>query len=243
VQFGRESLVSSLKKPTLDAAIGALHYIAIGSMVFLFVYSLFMWLYTSSVWGLGGVFWSSWMTFAFVYLGVAVFLRITGVSAAESFIISLTSTVSMIWLYEIVYHFSFWNSWNYGRPPYFLLEENTIFFNYGLISLSVLSGYRYIKMNKWFWLALLAMTVLWIFWITIGFPQYEFPDVLFNFPWPRIAIENPHVFAFPLNAITKFLLGSAYVLLYLPSRQKLSEAKMSLRKILIERGFLDETAS
>jgi hypothetical protein len=210
----------------------------IGSMVLLFAYSLLMWLFTSSVWGLGGIFWSSWMTFAFVYLGTAVFLRISGVSTTESFIISLTTTISMIWLYEILYHFSFWNSWNYGNSPYFLLKENTIFINYGLIALSALSGYRYMKTSKWFWLTLITMTGLWIFWITIGFPQYEFPQTLFDFAWPRISIDNPHAFAFPLNSITKFLLGATYVLLYLPSRQNFSMAKKSFKHFLIKRGFL-----
>ena len=179
------------------------------------------------------------MTFAFVYLGIAVFLRITGVSAAESFIICLTSAVSMLWLYEFIYHFSFWNSWNYGKPPYLLLNGNTIFLNYGLVSLTALSGYRYMKAGKWFWLALIATTVLWIFWITIGFPQYEFPQTLYTFAWPRVIISNPHALAFPLNAITKLLLSTAYVLLYLPSRQKLSAAKEGIRSFLRKRGILD----
>jgi hypothetical protein len=179
------------------------------------------------------------MTFAFVYLGTAVFLRINGVSAAESFIISLTSSVSMVWLYEILYHFSFWNSWNYGKSPYFLLKGNAIFLNYGLISLTALSGYRYMKTSRWFWLALITMTILWIFWIAIGFPQYEFPQTLYVSALPRIIIDNPHALAFPLNSITKLLLGTAYVLLYLPSRQKLSVAKEGIKRFLIKRGFLD----
>jgi hypothetical protein len=232
-------LLSRLNKQTPSAVIGILHYVAIGLMVLLFAYSLSMWLYTSNVWGLGGYFWSSWMTFAFVYLAVAVFLRINGLSAAEGFIISLTSTISMVWLYEILYHFSFWNSWNYGKPPYLFLNGNTIFLNYALISLTALSGYKYMKTNRWFSLSLVAMTILWIFWITIGFPQYAFPQTLYIFAWPRIIIANPHALAFPLNSITKLLLGTAYVLLYLPSRQKLSMAKDGIKRFLIKRGFLD----
>lgn len=234
-------MLSRLKKPSPNAVVEILHDVAIGSMVLLFAYSLAMWLYTSNVWGLGGIFWSSWMTFAFVYLGIAVFLRINGVSAAESFIISLTSAVSMIWLYEILYHFSFWNSWNYGNPPYFLLNGNTLFLNYGIISLTALSGYKYMKTSRWFWLVLIAMTILWIFWITIGFPQYAFPQTLYVFAWPRIIIDNPHALAFPLNSITKVLLGAAYVLLYLPSRQKLSTAKDGIKRFLTKRGLLDYT--
>lgn len=179
------------------------------------------------------------MTFAFVYLGTAVFLRINGVSAAESFVISLTSAISMIWLYEILYHFSFWDSWNYGKPPYLFLNGNAIFLNYGIISLTALSGYRYLKANMWFWLALIVMMILWIFWITIGFPQFEFPQTLYVFAWPRIIVNNPYAFAFPLNSITKLLLGTAYVLFYLPSRQKFSVAKEGVKRFLIKRGFLD----
>jgi hypothetical protein len=207
-------------------------------MILLFGYSMLMWFYTSSVWGLGGFFWSSWMTFAFVYLGTAVFLRITSVSPIESFIISLTSAISMIWLYEIIYHFSFWDSWNYGNPPYLFLKENVVFLNYGLISLGALSGYKYMKISRWFWLIFLAMTVLWIFWITIGFPQYEFPQTLFNFAWPRIQIANPYSWSFPLNAITKLLLGAAYVFLYLPSKQNFFVAKEEFKHFLVKRGFL-----
>jgi len=232
-------LFSRLKKRTPNSVIGILHYIAVGLMVLLFAYSLSMWLYTSNVWGLGGIFWSSWMTFAFVYLGIAVFLRISGISTAESFIISLTSAISMVWLYEILYHFSFWNSWSYGKPPYLFFTGNVIFLNYAVISLTALSGYKYMKTNRWFWLVLIAMTILWIFWITIGFPQYAFPQTLYVFAWPRIIVDNPHVLAFPLNSITKLLLGTAYVVLYLPSRQKLSMAKDGIKRFLIKRGFLD----
>ncbi len=220
-----------------------LHYVAIVVMVLLFAYSSFAWAYTSDPWGFGGIFWSSWMTFAFVYLGVAVFLRISGVPNAEAFVISLTSTVSMIWLYEILFHFSFWNSWNYGNPPYFLLKENTIFVNYGLISLTALAGYRYMKANRWFWLALITMIILWIFWITIGFPLYEFPQTLYDFAWPRLVIANPHALALPLNAITKTLLGTAYILLYMPSGQNLSDAKKGIKRFLTERGILDDAGS
>ena len=228
-----------LKKPTANAVLEILQYITICFMVLLIGYSVFMWLSTSSVWGIGGYFWSSWITFAFVYLGTTIFLRINSVSSAESFVISIASAVSMVWLYEVLYHFSFFNSWNYGKPPYFLLNGNAIFLNYALIALTALSGYKYMKTNKWFWLALIAMTVLWIFWITIGFPQYEFPQTLYVFAWPRIIINNPHAWAFSLNSITKILLGSAYVLLYLPSRQKLSGAREGIKRFLIKRGFLD----
>jgi hypothetical protein len=95
------------------------------------------------------------------------------------------------------------------------------------------------KTNRLFWLALIAMTILWIFWITIGFPQYEFPNTLYAFAWPRIIINNPNAFAFPLTSITKLLLGTAYVLFYLPSKQKLSVAKEGIKRFLIKRGFLD----
>lgn len=223
----------------MNIVAGILHEIAVIGMILLLAYSAIMWLYTSNVWGLGGVFWSSWMAVAFVYLVIALFLFINGVSNAESFIICLTSTISTIWLYEILYHFSFWNSWNYGKPPYFFLSENVIFLNYGLIVLSALSGYRCAKTSRWFWLTILSLGALWIFWITIGFPQYEFPQKIYDFAWPRILINNPDSLSLPLNIATKFLLGAAYVLLYLPSNQNFSKTKEDLKRFLIERGFLE----
>jgi len=83
------------------------------------------------------------------------------------------------------------------------------------------------------------MVALWIFWIMIGFPQLEFPQKLYDFALPRIVIDNPHALAFPINSITKLLLGGAYVLLYLPSRQKFSEAKKEFREFVARNGFLD----
>ena len=198
-------------------------------MVGLAVYSLFMWDYTSNVWGIGGFFWTSWIAFALVYLGVAVFLRINRVPTSEAFIISLTSVISMIWLYEILYHFSFWNAWNYGRVPYVFLKDNAIFINYGLIALTALSGYRYMKLNKWALLAVAATVSLWLFWMTIGYPQYEFPSLLYTFgALPRLVMSDPHAWAFPLNSITKFLLSSVYLLLYLPRKERFSAAMTNL---------------
>lgn len=234
------NLLNHLKRLELTrvTVIKILHYSITTLMILLFAGSLLMWLLTSNIWGLGGLFWSSWMTFAFVYFGTAFFLRIRNISAAESFVISLTSTISMIWLYEILYHFSFWDSWNYGIPPFFLLKENIIFLNYALISLSALSGYKQIKMTKWLSLVLIMGTILWIFWVAIGFPQYELPQQLFTFAWPIMPIKNPHTLAFPLYSLTKFLLGLAYVCLYLPSKQEFSLTMQGVKKFLTKRGFL-----
>jgi hypothetical protein len=110
---------------------------------------------------------------------------------------------------------------------------NVNFIDYGLISLGALSGYKYVKASKWFWIVVLILSCLWIFWIMIGFPQLLFPKELYNFFLPRIVIDNPHALAYPINAITKFLLGAAYVLLYLPSRQKFSETKEFFKRFLI----------
>ena len=211
----------------MKSIVSFLHYLGIASMVILFVYSSSMWLHTSSVWGFGGVFWSSWMTFAFVYLTIAVFLRISGVSAAESFIICLTSVISLVWLYEILYHFSFWDSWSYGKPPYLFLKNNVLFLNYGIISLSALSGYKHMKINRWFWLALTIMAILWVFWITIGFPQSAYPNKLYEFAWPRVSVSNADSLSFPLNAITKSLLGASYIFLYLPVSRTLQKQRMA----------------
>ena len=227
------------KRFTLNSALGLFHLFAIIGMIVVIAYSVFMWVSTSDVWGLGGIFWSSWITFAFVYLGVAVFLQMRRVSLPESLVISLTSMVSMIWLYEILYHFSFWNSWSYGKQPFLFLKENAIFINYGLIAATAIAGYRYLKPNRWLWLSVLVMACLWIFWIMIGFPQFEFPGRLYDYPWSRLGIDNPDGWALPLNVAVKLLLGLAYVLAYLPSRLEFSNAAKGIHQVLVERGFLD----
>ena len=214
----------------MNSALGLLHHVAIAGMIFIIAYSVYMWVSTLDVWGLGGIFWSSWITFALVYLGVAFFLHLRHISPPEGFVVSLTSLVSMIWLYEILYHFSFWNYWNYGKPPFLFLNENAIFITYGLIAATALAGYRYMKFSRWLWLSLLVMVCIWIFWITIGFPQFEYPGKLYDFAWPRLVIDNPDAWALPLNLVTKLLLGLAYILVYFPSKLEFSNA---------EKGFLE----
>jgi hypothetical protein len=232
-------LFKHLKSYSLNSALGFLHRAAIAGMIFIIAYSVYIWASTSDVWGLGGFFWSSWITMALVYLGVAVFLQMRHVPLSESFVVSLTSLVSMIWLYEIFYHFSFWNSWNYGSTPFLFLKENAIFINYGLIAATAFAGYRYMKHSIWLWVSFLVMACIWIFWITIGFPQFEFPGKLYNFAWSRLVIDNPDAWALPLNVVTKLLLGLTYILVYLPSKLEFSNAKKSVHRVLVERGVLD----
>ena len=50
-------------------------------------------------------------------------------------------------------------------------------------------------------------------------------------------MDNPHALAYPINAITKFLLGAAYVLLYLPNQQKFSETKEFFKRFLAPNMF------
>jgi hypothetical protein len=232
-------LLKYIKRFSLSSVLGLLHRIALVVMIFIIAYSMYMWVSTSDVWGLGGFFWSSWITMALVYLGVAVFLQMRHISLPECFVVSLTSLVSMIWLYEILYHFSFGNSWNYGNPPFLFLKENAIFINYALIAATAFAGYRYMKHSIWLWLTLLATVCIWIFWITIGFPQFEFPGKLYDFAWPRLVIANSDAWALPLNVVTKLLLGLVYILVYLPSRLEFSNAKKSIHRVLVERGVLD----
>ncbi len=229
----------SSKQSTLISALGILHLVAIIGMILLIAYSLYMWASTSNVWGLGGIFWYSWITFALVYLGIAIFLQIRHVSLAESFVISLTSMVSMIWLYEILYHFSFWVSWNYGKPPFLLLKENAIFLNYALIAATAFAGYKYMKKSIWLLLSFLVMASAWVFWIAIGFPQFEFPGILYDFPWQRLVINNPDAWALPLNLLTKFFLGLTYILLYLPSKLEFINAKKDIHRKFVDRGILE----
>ena len=190
-------MLSRLKKQRLNTSVEILHYVAIGLMIILFAYSLSMWLYTSSIWGFGGIFWSSWMAFALVYLGTAVFLRISGVSAAESFIISLTSAINGLALRNSL-SFLILGCLELRKAPYFLLNGNAIFLNYGIISLTALSGYKYLKANKWFWLAVIAMTTIWLFWIT-GFSTVRISTNDLHLCLPKNNHRQPICFSVPAS--------------------------------------------
>jgi len=165
-----------------------------------------------------GWLWISLFSYSLVYLAISYFLR-RQTSEPNVCIIALTNTLSMIWLYEIFYHFSFWIYWNYSQPPYVFIPENYMQINYALIALTAFSGYRYARISRLTIAFGVTLSFLWLFWVLIGFPQFHTSEL---YPWgtPQIRLANPLDLAYPLNALTKVFLALTYISLYIPKERE-----------------------
>lgn len=184
------------------------------------IYSLIYWIITKNIWGIGGIFNSSWATYALVFSSIRVITYRRGATKVDSGLIALTSTLSFIWLYEIIYHYSFWVYWNYSKPPYIFEDGNYYFLLvFTPIVLCIFTGYRYISLNPIALISLVFFLSTWLIWVMIGFPQVSFPGNLYPFGSIYISVSNPDDWSYPLNALTKYFLGLFYLFIYLPRKR------------------------
>lgn len=141
-----------------------------------------------------------------------ILVRRHGVDDVRAFVTSLSTTLSAIWFYELVYHYSFPVYWNYFRPPYFDLSDfRTLFMNTSL-SLLILVGRDFIKVrgNVLFIAFMSLFAATYGLWIAIGFTH---PDGSSYTP-VLIEVENPELVGFVLNRLSKALHIAAWVSLY-----------------------------
>jgi hypothetical protein len=155
---------------------------------------------------------SSVIFFSLVFFGVGILLAKRRVSDIETFSIALSTTLSAIWLYELIYHYSFISYFNYFRYPYFDFNDTNSLLLDGATSLLVLVGYRYIKVrgNYYFGFLVLVFSALYAGWLLIGFPQYDGTFQLQRF----IQVDNPFLVGYLLNRFSKLFLCLAWVSLY-----------------------------
>jgi len=156
---------------------------------------------------------SSIIFFSLVFIGVAILLAGRGVPDLETFSIALATTVSAIWLYELIYHYSFPVYFNYFRFPFFDFNDAHTLLLEGATSLLVLAGYKYARLrgNNVFWLLVLAFFATYTAWLLIGFPQFDG-----TFTLPRyLQVGNPFFAGYILNRVSKLLLCLSWVALYL----------------------------
>ena len=171
--------------------------------------------------GKGYYYWSSFfhaqssstIFFSLVFLGVAVQLARKGVPDLETFSVALASTISAIWLYELIYHYSFIGYFNFFRYPFFQFSDASSLLMDGALSLLILVGYKYIhvKRNYAFWGLFLVFLTLYGSWFLLGFPQYT--DRTFKLE-QLIYVQDPFAAAFMLDRFSKLFLCVAWVFLY-----------------------------
>lgn len=156
---------------------------------------------------------SSAIFFSIVFVGVAVQLARKNVPDLETFSIALATTLSAIWLYELIYHYSFVSYFNYFHYPFFQFSDASTLLVDGALSLLVIVGHKHVRLkgNYFFWSFILIFGILYVTWLLIGFPQYV--DRTFQLP-RLIEVPDPFVAAFLLNRISKLSLCISWVSLY-----------------------------
>jgi hypothetical protein len=156
---------------------------------------------------------SSAVFFSLVFVGVAVQLARRSVSDLETFSIALATTLSAIWLYELIYHYSFIGYFNFFHYPFFQFSDASTLLVDGALALLVIAGHKYarVKGNYFFWLFMIIFGILYATWLLIGFPQYV--DRTFQLP-RLIQVDDPFAAAFLLNRFSKLSLCVSWVFLY-----------------------------
>jgi len=160
---------------------------------------------------------SSVLFFSFVFLGVSLLLGKRDVPDVETFAIALATTLSAIWFYEFVYHYSFPAYFNYFRYPYFDFSDTNTLIMDGALSLLVVSGYKYVRVrgNYYFGLSIAIFAALYFAWLLIGFPQFDK-----TIPLPQyIHVGDPFSTGYLLNRFSKLFLCVSWVSLYLARKQ------------------------
>ena len=150
---------------------------------------------------------SSTIYFSIVFLGVAIRLIKLKASDLETFSTALAVTLSAIWFYELIYHFSF--PANYYE--FVGLRLNTFILESAL-SLLVLVGYKHLRVrgNYSFLGTSLLFLVSYSVWLLIGFPQVDGTFVLARY----LYLSNPFYLGWTLNRFSKLFLCLAWVSLY-----------------------------
>ncbi len=171
---------------------------------------------------LGGAFWSETLrtnvftivSYSGVFVFVALILLRRGLGDVEAFSISVSTTLSSMWFFELIYHYSFPIYLNYFRFPFFeLADVRTLILDGSMVSL-ILVGYKYLKIRRnYFFLVSFCLFILcYSFWLLIGFPQVWAGE--FYLP-KMLDVANPFQLSQISNVLSKLLLCVSWVCLYL----------------------------
>lgn len=163
------------------------------------------------------VFYSTFITFAFQYVTTSILLKARGLPDLEVMGVSLAMLVSSMWLYELIYHYSFPVYFNYFSYPFDFNDLYTPIFAGGLALLLVVA-HQHLKIrgNRLFYASAGLFVILWAIWLAIGFPQYFEQRTYIT---PLIQLEDAVDYSFPFNAATKASLSITYISLLAPTQK------------------------
>jgi hypothetical protein len=190
-------------------------WLLVGSLLFLAIVFVFctVQVLLGNIW-IGHWLWASPASFSLVFIGTALLLRKRGLRDSQVFIISLTTMVSMIWMYELFYFLGFWADWNLGNET--SIASYQVLLSHILWISPALVGLKYMKFSIPFVVCALLFFMAFLFWVIIGYPQINAPGQLFPFNGAiLIHVTNPGGWAIFENEITKYLLAASYVSVFI----------------------------
>jgi hypothetical protein len=168
------------------------------------------------VW-VGQWLWVSPSAFSTVFILTAILVRRRGLGYMDSFLLGLTTMVSMIWMYEIFYHFGFYADWEFGNQA-----ESAVIANYNqpvivdvLLASVGLVGLKHMHAGLPFVASFGAFLTALVVWVIIGYPQVATPGAVYPFGAILIHVPDLGFWAYALNIMTKYLLAFTYVSLYI----------------------------
>ncbi len=168
-----------------------------------------------NVW-VGEWLWVSPSAFSTTFIGTAVMVRRRGLGYMDAFLVSLTTMVSMIWMYEIFYHFGFYVDWEFGtqaQAAALTSYNQPVVIDFLLASVGLV-GLKYMRVGLPFFVSFACLMAVFVTWVVIGYPQVTTPGSLYPFGGIFVRVPNPDAWAYPLNILTKYLLAFSYISLY-----------------------------
>jgi len=137
------------------------------------------------------------------------------VSNLDLFRICLCTTLSVIWTYELIYHYSFLRYWN----PIAADDLRILFLDVSLSSLLVV-GHKHIsiRQNYLFLATIVAFTVTYGLWLAIGFPNFPTLSTRGLYLLKLLYVEDPFTLGYILNSLSRLILCIAWITLYAPAR-------------------------
>ena len=172
-----------------------------------------------NVW-VGQWLWVSPSAFSTVFILTAIAVRRRGAGYMDAFLLALTTMVSMIWMYEIFYHFGFYADWEFGSQA-----ESSVIANYNqpviidvLLASVGLVGLKYMHLGLPFIASFGAFLAALVLWVAIGYPQVATPGAVYPFGAILIHVSDLGFWAYAFNILTKYLLAFTYVSLFVRGR-------------------------
>jgi hypothetical protein len=132
----------------------------------------------------GSVLGASVIAYIFAFFLASYGLKRQGLGFERIFY-AVASAACARWFFEIIYHYAFPGALRDIPRNLAYLSTNISEKDFPLIwsivmVMIIFTGYRYMAVNKRFWVTLVLSAIFLLFWISIGYPQWVHPE-----KWPE----------------------------------------------------------